>query len=59
MLKNKINFLKKKMTKEKFALLINTFNEDVEFHKPYRENTEEELCEVLGQTYNLIRRLDW
>lgn len=58
MLKNKINFLKKKMTKEKFDLLINTFNEDVEFHKSYRENTEEELCDVLGQAYSLIRRLD-
>lgn len=58
MLENRINFLKKKMTKEKFGLLINAFNEDVEFHKPYRENTEEELCEVLGQTYSIIMRLN-
>lgn len=57
MLKNKINFLKKKMPKESFDLVLSIFREDVEFHKKFRSYTDEELCEVLGQSYYLVNRL--
>lgn len=57
MLINNLIKLKNTLTEDKFNLVVNIFLEDVEFHKDYREGTEEELHTVLEQTCNLVSRL--
>ncbi|WP_176712709.1 hypothetical protein [Clostridium septicum] len=49
---------KSKISKDEFNLMINLFNEDVSFHKNLREDTEESLCEVLNQCFNVVKRLN-
>lgn len=49
---------KSKISKDEFNLMIKLFNEDVSFHKNLREDTEENLCEVLNQCFNVVKRLN-
>lgn len=49
---------KSKISKDEFNLMIKLFNEDVSFHKNLREDTEESLCEVLNQCFNVVKRLN-
>ena len=56
MFNDKIRELKSKLTKSQFKLAINMFNEDIEFHKPYRNLTEHQQCEILGQAATIAQR---
>lgn len=57
MLKNKMKNLKNKMTDEDFKLVLNIFNQDVEFHKKFKSYTERELCQLLGQASKVVERI--
>ncbi|MDU1313905.1 hypothetical protein [Clostridium septicum] len=57
MLEKIINEIRQEFTQEKFNLSMDIFNEDVKFHDKYRSGTEEELCCVLRQSANLVKRL--
>ena len=48
--------IKQSLTHSQFTLAMGMYTDDVRVHKGYRENTDEELCEVLVQAANIARR---
>lgn len=58
MLFKKLAELQQKMTKDEFGLLLNTVEDDVEFHKTLSNKyTEDTLVSIVNQTVGVIRRL--
>ena len=58
MLFKKLAELQQEMTKDDFGLLLNTVEDDVEFHKTLcNKYTEDTLVSIVNQTVGVIRRL--
>ena len=58
MLFKKLAELQQEMTKDDFVLLLNTVEDDVEFHKTLSNKyTEDTLVSIVNQTVGVIRRL--
>lgn len=58
MLFKKLAELQQEMTKDDFGLLLNTVEDDVEFHKTLSNKyTEDTLVSIVNQTVGVIRRL--
>lgn len=58
MLFKKLAELQQEMTKDDFGLLLNTVEDDVEFHKTLgNEYTEDALVSIVDQTVGVIRML--
>lgn len=58
MLFKKLAELQQEMTKDDFGLLLNTVEDDVEFHKTLSNKyTEDTLVSIVNQTVGVIRRI--
>lgn len=58
MLFGRLAELQQEMTKDDFGLLLNTVEDDVEFHKTLSNKyTEDTLVSIVNQTVGVIRRL--
>lgn len=56
MIDKKIQEIKATLTHSQFKLAMSMYKEDVEFHKNYRNNSQQELCDILGQAANIAIR---